>query len=184
MAGRKDNGLTPKQLAFCRAYVETGNASEAYRRAFDAKAMKPDTIKRRAFDLMQNGHVKATVASLKAETDEKATKDLGLTREWIISRLMKSAQMGLGEVKASVSKKDRDTGEIVDIKTTILDQSAANQALGLLGKIDNIGLFVDQSRVTIETEFADMTDEELERYVSGDDASEYEAAHFNGKSLN
>ena len=26
--------LTPKQEAFCRAYVETGNASEAYRQAY------------------------------------------------------------------------------------------------------------------------------------------------------
>ena len=35
--------LTPKQEAFCLAYMETGNASEAYRRAYDADNMKPAT---------------------------------------------------------------------------------------------------------------------------------------------
>ena len=30
-----DNKLTPKQEAFILAYLETGNASEAYRRAYN-----------------------------------------------------------------------------------------------------------------------------------------------------
>ncbi|SQE31532.1 Terminase small subunit [Mannheimia haemolytica] len=29
--------LTPKQEAFCLAYIETGNASEAYRQAYEPK---------------------------------------------------------------------------------------------------------------------------------------------------
>ena len=36
--------LTPKREAFALAFVETGNASEAYRRAFDATKMKPASI--------------------------------------------------------------------------------------------------------------------------------------------
>ncbi|MGU9998175.1 terminase small subunit, partial [Bordetella avium] len=36
--------LTPKQEAFALAYVETGNASEAYRRAYSAERMKPETV--------------------------------------------------------------------------------------------------------------------------------------------
>lgn len=36
--------LTPKQETFCLAYIETGNASEAYRQAYDAENMKPDTV--------------------------------------------------------------------------------------------------------------------------------------------
>ena len=35
MFDEKLNALTPKQDAFACAYVETGNASEAYRRAYD-----------------------------------------------------------------------------------------------------------------------------------------------------
>ena len=33
--------LTPKQEAFCYGYIETGNASEAYRKAYITAKMKP-----------------------------------------------------------------------------------------------------------------------------------------------
>ena len=36
--------MTPKQEAFCLAFIETGNASDAYRRAYSAGKMKPATI--------------------------------------------------------------------------------------------------------------------------------------------
>lgn len=44
MTKEKELKLTIKQEAFARAYVETGNASEAYRRAYDAARMKPEVI--------------------------------------------------------------------------------------------------------------------------------------------
>lgn len=39
--------LTQKQEAFALAYFETGNASEAYRRAYNAENMKPESINRK-----------------------------------------------------------------------------------------------------------------------------------------
>ena len=36
--------LTPKQETCGLAYIETGDASEAYRQAYDAENMKPDTV--------------------------------------------------------------------------------------------------------------------------------------------
>lgn len=57
--------LTPKQEAFCRAYLETGNASEAYRRSYDvAPDCKPNTIEKRACELLKNGKVAGRVAQL------------------------------------------------------------------------------------------------------------------------
>lgn len=53
--------LTPKQAAFVRAYLETGNASEAYRRAYNASNMKPEVIKVKASELLKNGNVAVTV---------------------------------------------------------------------------------------------------------------------------
>jgi phage terminase small subunit len=40
--------LTQRQEKFCLAYIETGNASESYRRAYNAENMKPVTINRKA----------------------------------------------------------------------------------------------------------------------------------------
>ena len=36
--------LTPKQERFCQVYIETGNASEAYRAAYNAEKMKPESV--------------------------------------------------------------------------------------------------------------------------------------------
>ena len=59
--------LTLKQEAFCQAYIETGNASEAYRKAFDASRMKPETVNRSAFDLLQNPKITARLEEIRAE---------------------------------------------------------------------------------------------------------------------
>lgn len=56
--------LTPKQEAFCLAYVETGNASEAYRRAYSAAKMKPETINRKAKVEIDKGKIRARVSEL------------------------------------------------------------------------------------------------------------------------
>ena len=67
MASDKQKSLTPKQDAFARAYVETGNASEAYRRAYDADNMKPEVVKVKACELLKNGNVAVTVEALQAK---------------------------------------------------------------------------------------------------------------------
>ena len=57
--------LTAKQEAFCLAYIETGNASEAYRLAYKASKMKPETINRKAAEVMDNGKITARLAELR-----------------------------------------------------------------------------------------------------------------------
>ncbi|MGL4546014.1 MAG: terminase small subunit, partial [Plesiomonas sp.] len=39
-------GLTEKQEKFCKALIETGNQSEAYRRAYNTENMKPESVNR------------------------------------------------------------------------------------------------------------------------------------------
>jgi phage terminase small subunit len=63
--------LTPKQEAFALAYVETGNASEAYRRAYNAVRMKPAVINVKASELLANGNVAVRVAELQAAHVER-----------------------------------------------------------------------------------------------------------------
>lgn len=59
--------LTPKQEAFARAYVETSNASEAYRRAYNADNMKRESIAVEACKLLDDPNVAQMVQSLKEE---------------------------------------------------------------------------------------------------------------------
>ncbi|AZV93579.1 terminase small subunit [Bordetella sp. J329] len=63
--------LTPKQEAFALAYVETGNASEAYRRTYNAGRMKPETVNRNAKALLDNNKIAARVAELQAAHVER-----------------------------------------------------------------------------------------------------------------
>lgn len=72
MAGMMDAvSLTPKQEAFAQAYVETGNASEAYRRAYDASKFKSESVNVNASKLLSDAKISQRVAELKAETVER-----------------------------------------------------------------------------------------------------------------
>lgn len=65
--------LTPKQESFIRTYLETSNASEAYRRVYDvSETTKATTIVVKASELMANPMVAARLAELQERAAEKA----------------------------------------------------------------------------------------------------------------
>lgn len=64
-------GLTQKQEIFCLAYIETGNASEAYRKAYNAGRMKAGTIHARASELMADGLITVRIAELRQAVAEQ-----------------------------------------------------------------------------------------------------------------
>lgn len=64
--------LTPKQEAFCLTYIETGNASEAYRQHYEAGGMKETTINRNAKAMLDNNKIAARLAELRKPAVEKA----------------------------------------------------------------------------------------------------------------
>ena len=80
---------TPKQEAFARKYVECSNASEAYRHAYDVgENTKPETVWRKACEVMANGKVAARVFELQEKaaartlvTVESLTKELDDNRK-------------------------------------------------------------------------------------------------------
>ena len=56
--------LTPKQHKFCLKYVESGNASLAYREVYDCSGSKPTSVSRKAKELLDNGKITATINEL------------------------------------------------------------------------------------------------------------------------
>ncbi|EDU9526543.1 terminase small subunit [Salmonella enterica subsp. enterica] len=64
-------GLTIKQEAFCQAYIETGNASEAYRTAYAADKMKAEAIHVKASELLSSGKVSVRVKELQGEIKQR-----------------------------------------------------------------------------------------------------------------
>ena len=65
--------LTLKQENFCLVYIESDNASEAYRQSYDAGRMKPETVNRETKILMDNHKITARIKELRAPVIE-ATK--------------------------------------------------------------------------------------------------------------
>lgn len=76
--------LTPKQEAFCLAYIETGNASEAYRRSYNAGKMQPATINVKASQLLADDKIAVRVAELKAAHVERHNVTIDTIREMLV----------------------------------------------------------------------------------------------------
>jgi phage terminase small subunit len=69
---RAAGGLTQRQEAFCLAFIESGNASEAYRRAYKPKRMSAKSIHEKASHILAEDKVQARVAELRAGAAEAA----------------------------------------------------------------------------------------------------------------
>ena len=86
--------LTPKQEAFCLAYLQTGNASEAYRRSYSAENMKPETVSRNAKALLDNSKIATRLAELNAAAVSAAV----MTRQEALERLSTFARTDLADL--------------------------------------------------------------------------------------
>jgi phage terminase small subunit len=139
VAGRKNaDGLTLKQLNFCRAYVETGNASEAYRRSYNVSAMKAVTIGCKAQELMANGAVTVYIAALKAAAAARHE----ITMDDLVDEL--------SEARA-VAKEERNPAAMV---------------AATMGKAKMLGMLVDRSSISFESRVREMTDDELRASIA------------------
>lgn len=93
--------LTQKQEAFCLAYMETGNASEAYRRAYSPTTKNQATINRAGKALLDNSKIATRLVELRAPVVEAA----GVTLEGHLKRLadLSLAAEGEGKYAAAVA---------------------------------------------------------------------------------
>ena len=147
--------LTPKQEAACRAYIETGSKSAAYRHAYNTKNMKNETVWRRAVELFDNGKVAARLEALQAE--HRRAHDV--TIESLTKELEEARTLAIANGQAS----------------------AAVQATMGIAKLH--GLLVDRSEVKTTSDMtlaevrARIKEIEAELAVVGDDAAHGETRH-------
>lgn len=76
-------GLTVKMERFCLKYHECGNASEAYRHAYNASKMVAQSVHSNAGNLLLNTEVARRIAELQAEDRKKSE----ITRERLLEEL-------------------------------------------------------------------------------------------------
>lgn len=86
--------LTVKQEKFCQAYIETGNANEAYRRAYSTARMKPTTVNKRAHELLRNRVVTGRLLQLREEVNERAMIDA----TYVLRRMVEIDEMDIADI--------------------------------------------------------------------------------------
>lgn len=72
---RANDSLTPRQEAFCRYYVDTGYAVEAYRMAYNTENQKYDTIRVNANKLFRNTAIILRIEEIQREESERSRVD-------------------------------------------------------------------------------------------------------------
>lgn len=110
-------GLTPKQEKFAQVYVETGNASEAYRQAYSVKpGTKESSINVNASKLLADAKVSQRVAALQQKHEKRHEITVDKIRDYLIedrqfARECKtpvaavSASMGLAKLYGHLTEK-------------------------------------------------------------------------------
>jgi phage terminase small subunit len=133
----KRKGLTVKREAFARAYVECGNAVQAYKRSFKCDGFQPSKINSRAHGLLKEESVAAKIQELRDE----AAKRNDITVDNLTQMLLEDRKLA------------RELGQ----------PSAAINAVRELGKLH--GLMVDKVALSVDKKIADMSDDELESFI-------------------
>lgn len=142
-----DKHLTIEQEAYARGRAMGMNQAEA------AKAaninVKPATLDK----WEKNLAIRNRIQELSAAMAENAILSTGLTREWVIDRLM----IVVDRCMQSQPVKDKEGNNTGEWK---FDSAGANQALRMLG--DTVGLFKPQEK-QIGDDLAHLSDDDLVR---------------------
>lgn len=157
--------LTQKQENFCLEYIKCGNASEAYRRAYNAEKMKDTTITERASRLLKEYNISARIKELGAPAVEAAQ----VSAKQVIEELARIAFFDVGQLynedgtlkemtqldsnitraihstKQRIEKQGQDKEDWAEIKEIRTHDKL--KALELLGK--TIALFTDKTQTEL-----------------------------------
>ena len=91
--------LTPKQEKFCQVYIETGNASEAYRQAYNTEKMKPESVNSKGYQLLQQVKITARLDELRAEHKKRHE----ITVDTLVAELEEARKLAFETEKAAAA---------------------------------------------------------------------------------
>ena len=129
--------LTIKQEKFCMVYIETGNASEAYRKAYNCENMKEATINNKAYELLKKGDITARLGELRDKHAERHNitvsdliKELEEIKTVALSAMIPqcsaaiSATMGKAKLLGFLDKKDegKDKEDLASALNKLIDK--------------------------------------------------------------
>jgi len=139
--------LTQKQINFCHKYIECGNASEAYRFAYNAENMKQEVIANKASEMLKKDDIRVMVEELRGKAQEVFDITIEQKKKW----LQQIVNLGLKPIF------DAQGNEVPT------DMSAAKGAIAELNKMDgHLASFKHEVKgdgVTFNLSFGDKNDQ-------------------------
>jgi len=170
--------LTPKQENFCNYYLETGNASEAYRRAYSCENMKDETVNERSCRLLKEYKISTRVKQLQLALQERSdiAKDEVVKELTAIVRARITDVLNIKGSKVTIKKLEDMPDHVVSciasvkkakdsIEVKFYDKIAAIDRLSrMLGwnEADRIDL---KGSVPINAWLEKMSNEELDEFI-------------------
>lgn len=126
---KQERALTQKQEGFCIAYLETGNATQAYRSVYNTSRMKPETVNRSAKELLDHHKITARLKELRQPAVEAAQmtlaghlNDLQVIRDLAIAEKQYSAAIAAetnrGKASGLYTEKVEHSGAI-QVQSTV-----------------------------------------------------------------
>lgn len=118
--------LTPKQEGFCKSYIETGNASQAYRLNYDASGMNENSINRKAKELLDHGKIAARLDELR----EVIIVKHNITIESLLAELEEARQMAFATGKAAPAvAASMGKAKLVGLDRQIIDHTSTDGSM-------------------------------------------------------
>lgn len=128
--------LTIKQEKFCMVYIETGNASEAYRQSYNCSNMKPESINNKAYELLKKVEITARLDELRGEhakrhnlTIDDLIEELEEARRAALSAMVVqssasvAATMSKAKLLGFLDKKEEDkSSDLVETLNKLIDK--------------------------------------------------------------
>ena len=138
----RPEGLTSKQLMFCREVAKGRSLAESYRTAYDAGHMGGAAVRNEACRLMARPDIALVVDGLIAERERGASHDAARTRLLVLERLHAEASDPRNPPAARI------------------------RALELLGKVTSVSLFTERVETSAAPQDSASLAAELERRLS------------------
>lgn len=144
----QDKRLTPKQETFCQEYIKCGNASEAYRKAYNTKNMKAETVNVKASELLKDGKITVRVRELDEQKRNDNIADAQEIQETLTKLLRGEAKEECVAVESIGDYQSRAT--IIEKQITPKDRIKAGETLAKMRgyfdlklKIENVPIIQD-----------------------------------------
>lgn len=119
------NQLTVKQEKFCHLVVELGNASDAYRQAFDSKA-KPESVYVSASRLLANDKIGLRVSEIRQELRERNRATL----DDILAELEEARQLARDiEQPAAMNQASLGKAKLLGLDKQIVDHISSDKSM-------------------------------------------------------